>query len=76
MERSRSGGRKVGGGTSVWIIGLSTFKHGYEHSKQAISDTTQGTTVVVTDLAQVCIVMFAARIVLDTGASPMIEGVS
>ena len=30
----------------------------------------------VTDLAQVCIVMFAARIVLDTGASPMIEGVS
>jgi hypothetical protein len=55
---------------------LSTFKHGYEHSKQAISDTTQGATVVMTDLAQVCIVMFAARIVLDAGASPMIEGVA
>jgi hypothetical protein len=26
------------------------FKHGDEHSKQAMSDTTQGATVVVTDL--------------------------
>ena len=76
MERSRSGGRKVGGGTSIWIICLSTLKHGDEHSKQAISDTTQGATVVMTDLAQACIVVFAVKIVLDTGASPMIEGVA
>ena len=76
MERSRSGGRKVGGGTSIWIIGLSTLKHGDEHSEQAISDATQGATVAMTDLAQARVVMFAARIVLDTGASPMIEGIA
>src|SRR4030088_1043852 len=75
-ERSRSGGRKVGDGTSIWIICLSTLKHGNEHSKQAISDTTQGATVVMTDLAQARVVMFAARVVLDTGTSPMIEGVA
>ena len=64
--------RKVGGRTSIGIIGLSTLKHGDEHSKQAISDTTQGATVVMTDLAQARVVKFASRIVLDTGASLMI----
>ncbi len=51
-------------------------KHGDEHSQQAISDTTQGATVVMTNLAQARVVMFAARVVLDTGTSPMIEGVA
>jgi hypothetical protein len=55
---------------------LSTLKHGDEHSKQAISDTTQGATVFMTDLAQPRLVMFAARVVLDTGTSPMIEDVA
>jgi hypothetical protein len=55
---------------------LSTLKHGDEHSKQAISDTTQGATGVMTDLAQARVVMFAARIVLDTGASATIERVA
>jgi hypothetical protein len=76
MEGSSSGCREVGGGTSIWIIGFSTLKHSYEHSEQAISDTTQGATVVMTDLTQMRVVMFAARIMLDTGASPMIEGVA
>jgi hypothetical protein len=60
----------------IWIIGFSSLKHGYENSKQAISDTTQVTTVVVTDLAQARVVLFAARIMLDTGTRPMIEGVA
>jgi hypothetical protein len=76
MESFRSGGGKVSCGTSIWIIGLSTLEHGDEHSEQAISDTTQGATVVMTDLAQARVVIFAARIVLDTGASPMIEGIA
>jgi hypothetical protein len=76
MERSRSDGRRAGGGTLIWIIGFSDLKHGYEHSKQAISDTTQGATVVMTDLAQARVMVFAARIVLDTGTSPVIEGIA
>ena len=47
-----------------------------DYSEQEIRDTTQGATVVMTDLAQARVVMFAARIVLDTGASPMIKGVA
>ena len=76
MDRPRSDGRNVGDGTSIWIVGFSSLQHGYENSKQAISDTTQGATVIVTDLAQARVVLFAARIMLDTGTSPMIEGVA
>jgi hypothetical protein len=76
MDRSRSDGRSVGDRTSIWIIGFTSLKHGYENGKQAISDTTQGATMVVTDLAQARVMLFAARIMLNTGTSPMTEGIA